>query len=53
MRLPGRYATFAGFDLTFSEDVQLGTPAAERLRELRETMDGEVLEVNPMDRDAT
>jgi eukaryotic-like serine/threonine-protein kinase len=36
-----------------SEDVQLGTPAAERLRELRETMDGEVLEVNPMDRDAT
>jgi serine/threonine protein kinase/tetratricopeptide (TPR) repeat protein len=36
-----------------SEDVQLGTPAAERLRQLREVMDGEVLEVNPMDRETT
>jgi hypothetical protein len=36
-----------------AEDVQLGTPAAERLRRLREVMDGEVIEVNPMDRDAT
>ncbi len=36
-----------------AEDVQLGTPAAERLRQLREVMDGEVLEVNPMDRETT
>jgi len=36
-----------------SEDVQLGTPAAERLRQLREAMDGEVIEVPPMDREAT
>jgi serine/threonine protein kinase/tetratricopeptide (TPR) repeat protein len=36
-----------------AEDVQLGTPAAERLRHLRETMDGEVIEVPPMDREAT
>ncbi len=36
-----------------SEDVQLGTPAAERLRQLRETMDGEVIEVGPMDRETT
>ncbi|HEX3593610.1 MAG TPA: protein kinase, partial [Polyangiaceae bacterium] len=36
-----------------SEDVQLGTPAAERLRQLREAMDGEVIEVGPMDRDST
>jgi eukaryotic-like serine/threonine-protein kinase len=36
-----------------SEDVQLGTPAAERLRQLRETMDGEVIEVNPMDKETT
>jgi serine/threonine protein kinase/tetratricopeptide (TPR) repeat protein len=36
-----------------SEDVHLGTPAAERLRHLRETMDGEVIEVNPMDRETT
>jgi eukaryotic-like serine/threonine-protein kinase len=36
-----------------SEDVQLGTPAAERLRQLREAMDGEVLEVNPMNKEMT
>jgi serine/threonine protein kinase/tetratricopeptide (TPR) repeat protein len=36
-----------------SEDVELGTPAAERLRQLREAMDGEVIEVNPMDREET
>lgn len=36
-----------------SEDVHLGTPAAERLRGLRELMDGEVIEVGPMDRDET
>ena len=31
-----------------SEDVQLGTPAAERIRQLRETMSGDVVEVKPM-----
>ena len=36
-----------------SEDVQLGTSTAERLRRLRERFDGEVVEVNPMDRDTT
>jgi tetratricopeptide (TPR) repeat protein len=36
-----------------SEDVQLGTPAAERLRELREKMDGAVIEVKPMDAETT
>jgi eukaryotic-like serine/threonine-protein kinase len=36
-----------------SEDVQLGTPAAERLRELREALDGLVVEVNPMDAETT
>lgn len=36
-----------------SEDVQLGTPAAERLRQLREAMDGEVIEIGPMDKDST
>jgi serine/threonine protein kinase/tetratricopeptide (TPR) repeat protein len=36
-----------------AEDVQLGTSTAERLRRLREALDGEVIEVNPMDRDAT
>lgn len=36
-----------------SEDVQLGTPVADRLRQLREAMDGEVIEVNPMDREMT
>jgi hypothetical protein len=36
-----------------SEDVQLGTPAAEMLRQLREALDGIVLEVNPMDADTT
>jgi hypothetical protein len=33
-----------------SEDVQLGTPAAERLRQLREAIDGEVIEIGPMDK---
>ncbi|HEY6557792.1 MAG TPA: protein kinase [Polyangiaceae bacterium] len=36
-----------------SEDVQLGTPAAERLRNLREKMDGQVIEIRPMDPDTT
>jgi tetratricopeptide (TPR) repeat protein len=36
-----------------AEDVQLGTATAERLRRLREKMNGEVIEVNPMDRDET
>jgi eukaryotic-like serine/threonine-protein kinase len=36
-----------------SEDVQLGTPAAEQLRQLREALDGVVVEVNPMDADTT
>jgi eukaryotic-like serine/threonine-protein kinase len=36
-----------------SEDVQLGTPAAEQLRQLREALDGVVIEVNPMDADTT
>ncbi|HEX2733752.1 MAG TPA: protein kinase [Polyangiaceae bacterium] len=36
-----------------AEDVQLGTATAERLRRLREKMDGEVIEVNPMDKDET
>lgn len=36
-----------------SEDVQLGTPAAEMLRQLREAMDGVVVEVNPMDAETT
>ncbi|MBM4361108.1 MAG: AAA family ATPase [Deltaproteobacteria bacterium] len=34
-----------------SEDVHLGTPAAERIRRLREAMDGEVIEIDPLDRD--
>ncbi len=36
-----------------AEDVQLGTSTAERLRRLREKLNGEVIEVNPMDRDET
>lgn len=36
-----------------SEDVQLGTPAAERLRHLREVLDGVVVDVKPMDADTT
>lgn len=36
-----------------AEDVQLGTSTAERLRRLREKLDGEVIEVNPMDREET
>jgi tetratricopeptide (TPR) repeat protein len=36
-----------------AEDVQLGTSTAERLRHLREVLNGEVIEVNPMDRDTT
>ncbi len=36
-----------------AEDVQLGTATADRLRRLREKLDGEVIEVNPMDRDET
>ncbi len=36
-----------------SEDVQLGTEAAERLRQLRELMDGIVTEVKPMDAETT
>ncbi len=35
-----------------SEDVQLGTPVAEHLRDLRELMGGEVIEVEPLE-DAT
>jgi serine/threonine protein kinase/tetratricopeptide (TPR) repeat protein len=36
-----------------AEDVQLGTPAAERLRNLREKMDGAVLDIKPLDADTT
>lgn len=36
-----------------AEDVQIGTSTAERLRRLRERLDGEVVEVEPMDRDST
>lgn len=36
-----------------AEDVQIGTSTAERLRRLRERLDGEVIEVEPMDRDST
>lgn len=36
-----------------AEDVQLGTSTAERLRRLRERMNGEVIEVNAMDREST
>ncbi|MBX3125987.1 MAG: protein kinase [Polyangiaceae bacterium] len=36
-----------------SEDVQLGTPAAERLRALREEMNGIVVDVKSMDAETT
>lgn len=36
-----------------SEDIQLDTPVAERLRALREAMNGAVLDVQPMDADTT
>ncbi len=36
-----------------AEDVQLGTPAAELIRQLREAMDGKVVEVQPMDAEVT
>jgi serine/threonine protein kinase/tetratricopeptide (TPR) repeat protein len=36
-----------------TEDVQLGSPIADRLRELRGRLDGEVIQVNPMNRDET
>ncbi len=36
-----------------SEDVQLGTPAAERLRALREELDGIVVDVKSMDPETT
>lgn len=36
-----------------AEDVQLGTSTAERLRRLREVLDGEVIEINPMDKETT
>jgi eukaryotic-like serine/threonine-protein kinase len=36
-----------------SEDVQLGTSTADRLRKLREAMDGEVIEVTPMSKEVT
>lgn len=36
-----------------SEDVELGTPAADRLRALREAMKGIVVDVQPMDADTT
>ncbi len=36
-----------------SEDVQLDPDAAERLRQLREAVDGEVIQVKPMDAEST
>lgn len=36
-----------------AEDVQIGTTAADRLRDLRERMDGLVLDVQPMEPEAT
>jgi tetratricopeptide (TPR) repeat protein len=36
-----------------AEDVQLGTATADRLRRVREELDGEVIEINPMDREET
>jgi serine/threonine protein kinase/tetratricopeptide (TPR) repeat protein len=36
-----------------SEDVQLGTPQAEQLRQLREAMDGIVLDVKPLEAETT
>ncbi|MES1184605.1 MAG: hypothetical protein ABUL60_12375, partial [Myxococcales bacterium] len=35
------------------EDVALGTPAAERLRQLRDVMDGTVIEVQPLQPETT
>ena len=36
-----------------AEDVHLGTPAAERLRQLREHMDGVAIDVTPLEPDTT
>lgn len=36
-----------------AEDVHLGTPAAERLRQLREHMDGLAIDVTPLEPDTT
>ncbi|GMV18977.1 MAG: hypothetical protein AMXMBFR56_72010 [Polyangiaceae bacterium] len=36
-----------------SEDVQLGTPQAEQLRQLREAMNGIVIDVQPLEPDTT
>ncbi len=36
-----------------AEDVQLGTPAADLLRQLREVLDGAVVEINAMDPETT
>jgi serine/threonine protein kinase/energy-coupling factor transporter ATP-binding protein EcfA2 len=36
-----------------AEDVQLGTPAADRLRQLREVLDGDVVEIAAMDPETT
>jgi serine/threonine protein kinase/tetratricopeptide (TPR) repeat protein len=36
-----------------AEDVHLGTPAAERLRHLRERMDGVAIDVTPLEPDTT
>ncbi len=36
-----------------AEDVQLGTPAADRLRQLRELLDGDVVEIDAMDPETT
>ena len=36
-----------------SEDVALGTPAADRLRELRDAMNGTVIQIDPLPSDTT
>src|SRR5690606_19164354 len=36
-----------------AEDVHLGTPAAERLRQLREQMDGVAVDVTPLEPETT
>ncbi len=36
-----------------AEDVQLGTPAAERIRQLRETMRGDVIDLQALDEETT
>ena len=36
-----------------AEDVQIGTPAADRLRNLREKMNGDVIDIRAMDPDTT